>query len=198
MYRLLEEQFLLCSQLCLPGTQVSSLSPSHRGAIIPQCCLLPWLTSSDMWNNYISSWNMDSSGQSHPKDSLGCSPTKAEKLNIVDFIRRVRRWFYWSTGIIFRASTILLISASFGLHPNGAFTVNEASVASEATQIKRLMHLKHLGQCKWSWKTKLQAALHHNIQLVTSLSQCHWCPSDIASLVAWTSLGHQCLLTAVT
>lgn len=99
MHRLLDEQSLLCSQLrvFLPG-----MTPAPNRTVATQCCLLPWIPPADMQSGHVSSWstwNVDSPRQSPPGsesicEGLGCSPTKADKLDIVGFLQRVRASHY--------------------------------------------------------------------------------------------------------
>ncbi|XP_078018988.1 uncharacterized protein itprid1 isoform X2 [Epinephelus lanceolatus] len=96
MHRLLDEQSLLCSQLriFLPA----SSSPAPNRTVATQCCLLPWIPPADQQSGQVSSWstwNVDSLRQSPPGskctcEGLGCSPTKADKLDMMSFLQRVR------------------------------------------------------------------------------------------------------------
>ncbi|XP_054863298.1 uncharacterized protein itprid1 [Amphiprion ocellaris] len=98
MHRLLDEQSLLCSQLrvFLPGRVPSSFSPVPNRTVATQCCLPPWLP---MQRSHASAWtarNMDFTTQLPPGsenicEGQGGSPTKADKINIVGFLQRVRK-----------------------------------------------------------------------------------------------------------
>lgn len=93
MQRLLDEQSLLCSQLRLHPHNASSPSPAPSRTVATQCCLLPWLSSSDMQNGPLP-FNMDSSRHTLPEsesEGLGCSPTKVDKLDVVDFLQRLKQ-----------------------------------------------------------------------------------------------------------
>ncbi|XP_050922597.1 uncharacterized protein itprid1 isoform X6 [Lates calcarifer] len=100
MHRLLDEQSLLCSQLrvFLPGAVPTSSSPTPNRTVATQCCLLPWSAPADMQGDHVSSWsawNVDSPNQSpHGSESicqgLGCSPTKADKLDIVGLLQKLK------------------------------------------------------------------------------------------------------------
>ncbi|XP_034561790.1 uncharacterized protein itprid1 [Notolabrus celidotus] len=92
MHRLLDEQSLLCTQLRvpLPGQMPTSLCPAPNRTVATQCCLLPW-----MQNDQVSSWNVDSPRQSPPgsdsiSEGLGCSPTKADKVDLLSFLQRLK------------------------------------------------------------------------------------------------------------
>lgn len=107
MHRLLDEQSLLCSQLkvFLPGTvPTPSSKPMPNRTVATQCSLLPLLTAADIQSSHISDWKgwktlkpgLDSNRQSLPGsesicDGQGSSPTKADKLDIVGFLQRVRK-----------------------------------------------------------------------------------------------------------
>ncbi|XP_071341879.1 uncharacterized protein itprid1 [Trachinotus anak] len=104
MDRLLDEQSLLCSQLrvFLPGTVPTSSSPTPNRTVATQCCLLPWIAPADLQSDHVSSWstwNVDSPRQSPPGSEsickgMGCSPTKADKLDIKGFLQKVRTSHY--------------------------------------------------------------------------------------------------------
>ncbi|KAM9337585.1 uncharacterized protein itprid1, partial [Symphorus nematophorus] len=95
MHRLLDEQSLLCSQLrvFLPGS-----SPASNRTVATQCCLQPWIPPAGVPSSHVSSWstwNVDSPRQSPPGsesmcEGLGCAPTKADKLDIVGFLQRLK------------------------------------------------------------------------------------------------------------
>ncbi|KAM8731659.1 uncharacterized protein AB9X84_025974 [Acanthopagrus schlegelii] len=93
MHRLLDEQSLLCSQLrvFLPGMV------SENKTVATQCCLVPWTTTADVQNGHASciTWNMDYARQSPPESEstfkdISCSPTKADKLDIVGILQRLK------------------------------------------------------------------------------------------------------------
>ncbi|CAK6973259.1 uncharacterized protein itprid1 [Scomber scombrus] len=73
----------------------SSLSEQDR-SVATQCCLLPWIPPDDMQSDHVSYWNIwnvNSPRHSPPGsesncESLGCSHSKADKLDIVGFLQR--------------------------------------------------------------------------------------------------------------
>ncbi|CAJ1082455.1 uncharacterized protein itprid1 [Xyrichtys novacula] len=88
MHRLLDEQSLLCSQLrvSLPGKVSTSLGPAPNRTVATQCSLLPWMKS-----DYVSHWSADSPRQSPPgSDSISEGPTKADKVDLVSFLQRLK------------------------------------------------------------------------------------------------------------
>ncbi|XP_051266186.1 serine-rich adhesin for platelets isoform X2 [Dicentrarchus labrax] len=96
MHRLLDEQSLLCSQLrvFLPGAAPTSLSPAPNRTVATQCSLLPWISLTEVQSGHITC-NVDSPRQSPPGsesicEGLGCSPAKADKLDIVGFLQRLK------------------------------------------------------------------------------------------------------------
>ncbi|CAI5686177.1 unnamed protein product [Oreochromis niloticus] len=114
MHRLLDEQSLLCSQLkvFLPGTvPTSSSNPMPNRTVATQCSLLPLLTAADIQSSHISDWKgwktlkpgLDSNRQSVPGsesicDGQGGSPTKADKLDIVGFLQRLKETLHHSVN----------------------------------------------------------------------------------------------------
>ncbi|XP_044032665.1 serine-rich adhesin for platelets isoform X3 [Siniperca chuatsi] len=82
----------------IPGTVPTSLSPAPSRTVATQCCLLPWIPPADVQSGQVSSWstvNVDSPRQSPPVsegicEGLGCTPTKADKLDIVGFLQRLK------------------------------------------------------------------------------------------------------------
>ncbi|KAM6971601.1 uncharacterized protein itprid1 [Tautogolabrus adspersus] len=92
MHRLLDEQSLLCTQLrvSLPGKVSGSLCPASNRTVATQCCLMPTMPSMD-----VCSWNVDSHRQSPPgyesiSERMGCSPTKADKVDILSFLQKLK------------------------------------------------------------------------------------------------------------
>lgn len=101
MHRLLDEQSLLCSQLRLLPPEASSRGPAPSRTVATQCCLLPWYLSADLQSGPLP-FNLDSSTQSLPgseSEGLSRSPSKADKLDIVSFLQRVRRTLNVLTSI---------------------------------------------------------------------------------------------------
>ncbi|XP_027129989.1 putative GPI-anchored protein pfl2 isoform X1 [Larimichthys crocea] len=100
MHRLLGEQSLLCSQLrvFVPGTVPTTMSPAPNRTVATQCCLVPWIPQTDMQTGHASSWsawNVDSPRQSPPGsenicEGQGHSPTKADKLDIMGLLQRLK------------------------------------------------------------------------------------------------------------
>ncbi|XP_071755499.2 uncharacterized protein itprid1 [Centroberyx gerrardi] len=97
MHRLLDEQSLLCSQLRLLPPGATPTSSTSR-TVATQCCLLPWLPLGDVPSDRLPSrgtWDLESSRHSLPGseavcEGLGCSPTKADKLDFVGFLQRLK------------------------------------------------------------------------------------------------------------
>ncbi|XP_060920362.1 protein ITPRID1 isoform X2 [Labrus mixtus] len=92
MHRLLDEQSLLCTQLrvSVPGKVSPSPCPASNRTVATQCCLMPWMPSMD-----VSSWSVDSHRQSPPgsesiREGLSCSPTKADKVDILSFLQKLK------------------------------------------------------------------------------------------------------------
>ncbi|XP_059183392.1 uncharacterized protein LOC131962408 [Centropristis striata] len=102
MHRLLDEQSTLCSQLrvFLPGATGTSSNQAPSRTVAVQCCLLPWSPPADgpsapsapvsSW----STWNPDSLREAPPGsecicEGLDCSPSKADKLDMMGFLQRV-------------------------------------------------------------------------------------------------------------
>lgn len=114
MHRLLDEQSLLCSQIkvFLPGTvPTPSSKPMPNRTVATQCSLLPLLTAADIQSSHISDWKgwktlkpgLDSNRQSLPGsesicDGQGGSPTKADKLDIVGFLQRLKETLHHSVN----------------------------------------------------------------------------------------------------
>ncbi|XP_070709419.1 uncharacterized protein itprid1 [Pempheris klunzingeri] len=98
MHRLLDEQSLLCSQLrvFLPGPSATLSSPTSSSTVATQCCLLPRHPQTEAQRDHVSSWStwdVASPRQSPPGseslcEGLRCSPTKAEKLDVLGFLQR--------------------------------------------------------------------------------------------------------------
>ncbi|XP_030612956.1 uncharacterized protein itprid1 [Archocentrus centrarchus] len=113
MHRLLDEQSLLCSQLkvFLPGTVSISSSPIPNRTVATQCCLLPLLLPTDIQSSHVSDWKswknlkpgLGSNRQSPPGsesicEGQGSSTTKADKLNIVGFLQRLKESLHHSVN----------------------------------------------------------------------------------------------------
>ncbi|KAA8579300.1 hypothetical protein FQN60_007090 [Etheostoma spectabile] len=100
MHRLLDEQSLLCSQLKVlqPETAPTSSGPAPHRTVATQCCLLPGVPPGDVQSGHVSAWstwNADSLRQTPPGskcicEGLGCSPTKADKLDMMGFLQRLK------------------------------------------------------------------------------------------------------------
>ncbi|XP_029314150.1 uncharacterized protein LOC115025816 [Cottoperca gobio] len=94
MHRLLDEQSLLCSQLSVPA----SPSPAPNRTVATQCCLLPWIPPADLQSAHVSSWrtwDAYSLRQSPPGskcmcEGLRCSHTKADKLDMMGILQRLK------------------------------------------------------------------------------------------------------------
>ncbi|XP_074549764.1 uncharacterized protein itprid1 [Halichoeres trimaculatus] len=92
MHRLLDEQSFLCTQLrvSLPGKVQTSLCPTSNRTVATQCSLLPWMQS-----DQVPYWTVDSLRQSPPgsdsiTEGLGCSHTKADKVDFLSFLQRLK------------------------------------------------------------------------------------------------------------
>ncbi|XP_034718650.1 uncharacterized protein itprid1 [Etheostoma cragini] len=100
MHRLLDEQSLLCSQLRVLQPETAPTSSGHvpHRTVATQCRLLPGLPPGDVQCGHVSAcspWNADSLRQTPPGskcicEGLGCSPTKAEKLDMMGFLQRLK------------------------------------------------------------------------------------------------------------
>ncbi|XP_075938252.1 uncharacterized protein itprid1 isoform X3 [Anarhichas minor] len=108
MHRLLDEQSLLCSQLkfFLHGSGPTSSSPAPNRTVATQCCLLPWIHPAEEQHGPAfswSTWNVDSlsqppAGSKCICEGPGCSPTKAEKLDMIGFLQRLKESLHHSVN----------------------------------------------------------------------------------------------------
>ncbi|KAK9528055.1 hypothetical protein VZT92_014555 [Zoarces viviparus] len=107
MHRLLDEQSLLCSQLkfFLHGSGPTSSSPAPNRTVATQCCLLPWINPAKEQRGPAfswSTWNVDSLSQPAGSKCIcegpGCSPTKAEKLDMIGFLQRLKESLHHSVN----------------------------------------------------------------------------------------------------
>ncbi|XP_068565718.1 serine-rich adhesin for platelets [Cebidichthys violaceus] len=108
MHRLLDEQSLLCSQLKFfrHGSGPTSSSPAPNRTVATQCCLLPWIHPAEEQRGPAfswSTWNVDSLSQSPAGSKCicegpGCSPTKADKLDMMSFLQRLKESLHHSVN----------------------------------------------------------------------------------------------------
>ncbi|XP_029005258.1 uncharacterized protein itprid1 isoform X2 [Betta splendens] len=104
MHRLLDEQSLLCSQLQVFLPRASN--PTSNRTVATQCSLMPWFAAGHMHGDHVSSWSAwkeDSTrvippGLENICEGLGSSPTKADKMDIVGFLQRLRESLHHSVN----------------------------------------------------------------------------------------------------